>query len=398
MFNPFNFIKFTMKSVVIILSWVSLIIPAYAQKADPERMERDIEVAENVLQTLIKQQFQSQRTFFPLDIEGSYQEGFGITFRFPANYTTPITIALGDNQIILDGNAVGGQWNIIERDIEDRVRIEIDDEIRLKERRKPARVRMDLDSLQKVYNEKVVEAARTFLLDYHDLLSQLPANERILITNRGEQPRMWINRYMSSPRRTLIEVEAVKGDLNQYRNGKLSREQMLSRIRILNTETAEAAEPDLELLSSILSRLYRSDLSKTYFSDNNVNYERLKNFGVVYYLRMYSSNQRGDRFDMPTVKMENVDQATRDKKVKELYPQFEKELKENIIEYGRTVKSLGDDEQLVINVRMTKCEGCGIPSTVEFSVKGSVLKDYSSGKITKETALSKVMVKKGSLQ
>ncbi|MCS6974537.1 MAG: hypothetical protein N2044_05960 [Cyclobacteriaceae bacterium] len=387
-----------MKSVVIILSWVSLIIPAYAQKADPERMERDIEVAENVLQTLIKQQFQSQRTFFPLDIEGSYQEGFGITFRFPANYTTPITIALGDNQIILDGNAVGGQWNIIERDIEDRVRIEIDDEIRLKERRKPARVRMDLDSLQKVYNEKVVEAARTFLLDYHDLLSQLPANERILITNRGEQPRMWINRYMSSPRRTLIEVEAVKGDLNQYRNGKLSREQMLSRIRILNTETAEAAEPDLELLSSILSRLYRSDLSKTYFSDNNVNYERLKNFGVVYYLRMYSSNQRGDRFDMPTVKMENVDQATRDKKVKELYPQFEKELKENIIEYGRTVKSLGDDEQLVINVRMTKCEGCGIPSTVEFSVKGSVLKDYSSGKITKETALSKVMVKKGSLQ
>lgn len=397
MFNPFNFMKITMKPVFILLSWVSL-ITAYAQKADPERMERDIEVAENVLQTLIKQQFQSQRTFFPLDIEGSYQEGYGITFRFPANYTTPITIALGDNQIILDGNAVGGQWNIIERDIEDRVRIEIDDEIRLKERRKPARVRMDLDSLQKIYNEKVVEAARTFLLDYHDLLSQLPANERILITNRGEQPRMWINRYMSSPKRTLIEVEAVKGDLNQYRSGKLSREQMLSRLRILNTETAEAAEPDLELLSSILSRLYRSDLSKTYFTDNNVNYERLKNFGVVYYLRMYSSNQRGDRFDMPTVKMENVDQATRDKKVKELYPQFEKELKENMIEYGRTVKSLGDDEQLVINVRMTKCEGCGIPSTVEFSVKGSVLKDYSSGKITKETALSKVVVKKGSLQ
>lgn len=387
-----------MKNIIIFLASLSLISAAIAQKADVARMERDIEVAENVLQTLIKQQFQSQRTFFPLEIEGSYQEGFGVTFRFPANYTTPLTIALGDNQIILDGNAVGGEWEIIEKHMNNRIRMEIDDEIHIKDRRKPARARMNLDSLQKVYNEKVVDAARTFLLDYHDLLSQLPANEKILITNRGEQPRMWVGRYISSPRRTLIEVEAVKGDLNQFKTGKLTRDQILSRIRVVNTETTEAAEPDLELLSSILSRLYRSDLSKTYFADNNVYYERLKNFGAVYYLRMYSSNQRGDRYDMPTIKLENIDQATRDKKVKELYPQFEKELKENMIEYGRTLKSLGDDEQLVINVRMTKCEGCGIPATIEFSVKGSVLKDFSAGKISKEAALAKVVVKKGANQ
>lgn len=387
-----------MKHMMISLAVASVIFTTAAQKIDQGRMERDIEVAENVLQTLIKQQFQSQRTFFPLEIEGSYQEGYGVTFRFPANYTTPLTITLGDNQIVLDGNAIGGELDMVEKHMENRIRLEIDDEVRLKERRKPMRTRVNLDSLQKVYNEKMIEAARTFLLDYHDLLSQLPANEKILITNRGEQPRMWVNRYMSSPRRTLIEVEAVKGDLNQFRSGKLTREQTLGRIRVVHSETEEKAEPDLELLSSIFSRLYRSDLSKTYFSDNNVYYERLKNFGVVYYMRLYSSNQRGTRFDMPTVKLEDVDQVTRDKKVKELYPQFEKEMKENIIEYGRTLKSLGDDEQLVINVRMTKCEGCGIPATVEFSVKGSVLKDYSAGKISKDAALAKIVIKKGANQ
>ncbi len=387
-----------MKHIMIYLAVVSIIISAAAQKIDQDRMDRDIEVAENVLQTLIRQQFQSQRTFFPLEIEGTYQEGYGVTFRFPANYTTPLTIALGDNEIVLDGNAIGGNWEMMERHLENRIRVEIDDELRVKDRRKPVRTRVNLDSLQKVYNEKVIEAARTFLLDYHDLLSQLPANEKILITNRGEQPRMWVNRFMSSPRRTLIEVEALKGDLNQYRSGKISREQMLNRIRTVNSETSEAAEPDLELLSSIFSRLYRSDLSKTFFSDNNVYYERLKNFGVVYYMRMYSSNQRGSKFDMPTLKLEDLDQATRDKKVKELYPQFEKDMKENIIEYGRTLKSLADDEQLVISVRMTRCEGCGIPATVEFSVKGSVLKDYSAGKIGKEAALAKIVVKKGASQ
>jgi hypothetical protein len=182
--------------------------------------------------------------------------------------------------------------------------------------------------------------------------------------------------------------------LNQYRSGKLTREQAEARITIISTEAIEA-EPDLELFSSILSRLYRPDLSKTFFTDNNVRTERLKDFGVVYYMSVYSGYQRNDTYDMPTLKLENVDQATRDKKVKELYPQFESELKENMLEYGRTIKSLADHEQLVINARLTRCPGCGIPSFIEVSVKGSVLKAYSAGKINKETALSKVMVKKG---
>jgi hypothetical protein len=40
---------------------------AVAQKIDDERLGRDIAVAENVLGTLIKQQFSNQRTFFPLE-------------------------------------------------------------------------------------------------------------------------------------------------------------------------------------------------------------------------------------------------------------------------------------------------------------------------------------------
>src|SRR6185503_19084031 len=51
-------------------------------KTDDQRMERDIEVAENVLGTIIKQQFE-KRAFFPMDIEGSYMAGYGVTFRVP---------------------------------------------------------------------------------------------------------------------------------------------------------------------------------------------------------------------------------------------------------------------------------------------------------------------------
>ena len=69
-------------------------MPAIAQKIDEERMQRDIAVAENVLGTLIKQQFEKQKMFFPLEIKSNYQPGYGVTFYIPTDYTTPIVFAL----------------------------------------------------------------------------------------------------------------------------------------------------------------------------------------------------------------------------------------------------------------------------------------------------------------
>src|SRR5690606_2838209 len=181
--------------------------------------------------------------------------------------------------------------------------------------------------------------------------------------------------------------------------GKLSREQALKKLHIVNTEALDVREPDLEMLSSIFSRLYRPDLSKTYFTEGNVYYERLRDFGAVYYMRVVSSNETApNRYFMPTVGLDNLDQAARDKKVTELYPVFEQDVKENMLEYGRTVRSLKDDENLVFNISLTRCTGCGIPGTLELSLKASVLRDFGAGKIDKNTAMSRIQVKKGQSQ
>ena len=82
----------------------------------------------------------------------------------------------------------------------------------------------------------------------------------------------------------------------------------------------------------------------------------------------------------------------------ELYPLFAKSIKEDMLEYGRTMKSLKDDESLILNIKMTRCVGCGIPSSLELTVKNSILKEYSSGKLTKEAAMQKITEKKGAEQ
>ncbi|MCX8490599.1 MAG: hypothetical protein ORN54_05985, partial [Cyclobacteriaceae bacterium] len=118
----------------------------------------------------------------------------------------------------------------------------------------------------------------------------------------------------------------------------------------------------------------------------------------IYYMQVYSSNQQDDFWAMPTISLNEIDQKTRDAKVKELYPLFAKSIKEDMLEYGRTLKSLKDDESLILNIKMTKCVDCGIPASLELSVKNNILKDYSSGKLTKEAAMQKIIEKKGAEQ
>lgn len=416
---------FLMSGMVALgMSW------AAAQKVDDERMQRDIAVSENALSTLIRQEF-DKRNFFPMEVKGNYVAGYGVTFTIPTTMFGSVwSVGRGANDIVvLDGTpgAYSYSWSIdedgevlsetIRGDLEkERMDAELamkkaekemksakkEMELAEKEARgaavrapRPARIatRTNSDSLQKVANAKVINAAKNFIADYGDMISQLAPNERIVVSNRADGQFMF---YGQKSRRSLLSVEGLKSDLTQFRQGKITREQLLSKIKVTNTESSGKAEPDMELLTSIFSRLYSSDLSKTFYTQGNVYYDRLTDFGAIVYMQVYSSNQVEDGlFDMPTVNLRDVDQEQRDKKVKELYPIFENELKENILDYARTLKSLGDNEQLVFNVKLTKCKGCGIPADIEVSVKNSVLKDYSSGKLDKSSALGKITVKKG---
>lgn len=372
-----------------------------AQTIDEDRMKRDIEVAENVLATLVKLEMKQEHTFFGLDIKGSYQPGYGVTFRLPGDFSMPFAITLGGDDfrggtVISKGE--GYRYSVSTNgssEEEDRNDQEV---YKLKQKTKDGK-RLSNDSIRLEYNDRVIKAAKDFILDYGDIISQLSAGEKIIVTNQGDRHHQKAAMWVNSAKRSRISVEGIKSDITGLRQGKLSREQALKKLTVVNTESMESREPDMEMLSSIFSRLYRPDLSKTYFTEGNVYYERLKDYGIIFYMQVYSSNERAlNKFNIPTLNLDNQDKATRDKKVAELYPAFERDLKENILEYGRTIKSLKENEVLVFNVALTKCTGCKIPSTVELSIKASVLMEFGAGKMDKTTAMSKFTLKKGADQ
>jgi hypothetical protein len=435
-----------MKQILSLAGMLWLATTAWAQTSTSDRMERDIEVAENVLSTLIKQQVDGNM-FFPVEVEGSYRSGFGVTFtvpnfsNFPGNYMVIPRAPRAPRVQVYRGQANGYSYRI-ETDEDGEVVTEEfegdepdeqeakDEKIMLEQEKEALEAEEDAKEAErralsaerdarqggkrlnglaklnssssddlKVSNKYIIEAAKTFLADYSTVLSQLKPEERITITNRSGEGinRYW--RFMGDEKRFYLSIEASGTDVKQYQSGKLTRDQFVGKIKVVESEVAAERSQDLELMVTIFDRLYQPDLSSTYFTEEDTYYERLKDYGAIFYMNVYSSNQQ-DRgyFSMPTLHLERVSQEERDKKVKELYPIFEKELKENILEYGRTLRSLKPEEILAFNVRLTKCKACGIPSTLEITVKASVLTEYMSGKLDKNTALAKLEVKKGADQ
>jgi hypothetical protein len=376
-------------------------------KVDEARMDRDIEVAENILSTLIKQQFE-KRSFFPMEINGEYREGYGVTFRLPNQLNGPMIWNIGGPGVaVLDGDSYtysfsfpSGEQAELERVMGEDQRVKTETVRGTGRARVASNRKVNVDSIREVSADKIIAACKEFLANYGDLITQLPANEKIVITNRGDGDRMWYGAFMNASKPSYMSLEVAKADITSYKQGKLNKDQFDKKIKVVNSVVEDELQPDLELLTSIFNRLYRSDLSRTFFTEENIYYERMKDYGAIYYMQVYSSNQGefNRRYVMPTVGLDDLDQAARDKKVTELYPQFEKDIKEDILEYGRTVKSLKPEESLIFDIRLTKCDGCGIPSSLEISVKASVLNDYSSGKLSKDAALAKLSVKKGSAQ
>lgn len=362
-------------------------LAAAQTKIDSERMDRDIQIAENALSTLIKQQFKRRDMW--LETKASYTPGFGVTMRLPGDNASwiyefgsgkdrrAVIAPAGTNVIVVGG-----------------------------EEKDKAKREMSRDSARTAYYSAMIKASKDFLADYGDLISQLAPEEKIMITNRGDGGRYYD--YHKAEKRQLVTVEATKGDMTALKQGRITRDQMIAKIKVVNTESTGEVETDLELLSSILGRLYRSDLSKTFYTDENIYYERLKDFGVIYYMQAYSGQEMNRRPNdkpsegkiwlMPTQKLEGLTQQERDKKVTELYPQFEKDLKDNIVEYAQTVKSLKNEEMFVFNVNITKCQGCGIPANLELSIKTDNIRKVAAGGMSKADAVASMNVKKGQAQ
>jgi len=87
----------------------------------------------------------------------------------------------------------------------------------------------------------------------------------------------------------------------------------------------------------------------------------------------------------------------RDEKITAIYDNFMDEIRQNMIEYGRTLRSLDDQEWLILNVELPACYECDLPANLAFKVKSSVLADFDRGDIELEEAIDEIQLDESGL-
>jgi hypothetical protein len=379
-------IKFIFPTLFLAVTvWGSSLL---AQQVDVEKMDRDLKVGAAALGTLVETKQELLLTRREDRQTAQYLEGYGVMITLPAQHSVTVLAA----------NVYQGAGTAQIRGFEPssqpgRIRIG-----KSPSETTGASKEIDRDSLSHVQTEQLKEQVTIFLVEYADLIGQLQPEDRIKIVEE-RSPFVSQGRFLqsrpSSPmvmRKQRFSAEIKKSDLTAFKTGELGREEVVGRIRF-SESLAEGLDQDLELLANILDRLYRPDLSETFYYTGYAYYDKIPEFGVIYHLNMLTRTEKNlYKFILPSDKSEELNEESDPEKLTELYPKFLEGIKENILTYGRTVKSMDRKERLVFNIRLSNCVGCDVPDWVNVSIGMADLFDYDEGRLSKTEVLQRFKV------
>lgn len=385
------------KRIIILLTlFFAGYIHIYAQKIDEEKMTRDIEVAEKILESILD--LDSKNAFFRSNIEGSYIEDFGVVLNVPSYYfraqNSRKAILRGFESVRVENRVGDNKIVYIERPDGDSRTLSTTSQ-------KKNIYTVDLDSLNDVRVDEMIEKVKIFLTDYAQLIGQLSDKEKVVVTNaQNSNGNVWMNAMTISSdlNSNQVSISVSAGDVRALESGKISKNQLMERVEVNIRNRDDEIERDLELFSTVISRLFKEDLSKTYYTPNDMAFQKWDDLGVVYRMKVYSTMRDGEYHRIVTTGQGSLTQLERDEIVKAMYPQFLSSLKESVLDYGKMITSLEEDERVIIQVALTECRGCGIPEKIELSISNEVLQNYAADKVSRNTALEKFTLNEGDLQ
>lgn len=362
---------------------------ALAQSIDEERMNRDIKVAEKVLAELFRSTKDSRSLYTVQEtssIRGTYIPGYGVLFRVPQLFYT--NISDGVVYVNSDGKKRVMQDRVIVSNIGqyksgqtvywlDKQAMLLEPVVLRGRVQKRKKVRgISIDSVINGRREKALGLIKSFLGDYSSLLSQLSGNDKIVVTyDRVLNMERLFRRRPEMNDKNSFAVSVAYKDVKNSQGKNLGKKMTVAPLTIEQKDRMQ-----FNVFKRILDELFerRNTDRKSFYRSGRSSYTYLKNFGVIYDIRLrkprknrkhvgYYVNGEGTVIVNGGVIKKDDNRLTgkerrekRDKErteykkiVENAYVKLEKDLKKHMVDYGRTLRSLGPNQVLMFNVRLS---------------------------------------------
>ena len=273
-----------------------------------------------------------------------------------------------------------------------------------------------------ISEDAVINRIEEFLRDYGSTIGQLDSDDKIMViygVNRSSQNfgtvALFNQKSTENKERAripTISVVAEKGNLEAYRSGRINEDQFRQRLSIARVEDDNQRQLDMEVLANIFETALKDQDDKESFRiRGSVDYLKLENFGALFFLDVSYSKS----FAVISVQFaEKLEAARRNGQInlRELadsaedsmkkaeswenqinaFETFTDQLREYIVDYGRTLKSLQSDHFVMVSVNISSSLD-EIPERIDVQIKKSDLDALDRGRINRDQAIGRVTVR-----
>lgn len=397
--NAMNFIQKTITPLLVIL----LLAPALmAQNSiDMNRMQRDIKIMESILQELFKTQWEEQGSkvnvvasgnFFSRgkDIRGTYLPDYGVIFTIPGE--NPRFVAYSSKE---NGGSYSYSFRYSDSEATD----------------------------SEVNQENVTQRIKEFLKDYGSTIGQLSGDDRIMIIYNSPDRNPGFGFFVGNDAERVksdlptISVVASKNDLQAFRSGNIDEAEINSRITTSTANEDDKGRLDLKVMGNIFETALKEQEEKAFRIRGSVNHLYLNNFGALFFFDVryasssgtfaisipeisgldFSDDEKRARIEVENVLQERLNESTKKQKetaeeIKQSFEKFITNLKEYLVDYGRTLSSVSSGQNILLSATVVS-HFDEIPERVDLQVEKSVLESADRGNISREEAMSRIMVR-----
>jgi hypothetical protein len=365
----------------------------FSQNIDANRMNRDIRIMENILGELFKMQATSSQsgtaTFTAFGrsaagVRGTYLPGFGVIF------------SVSNNSVIFNGRVVVGNgdsgFSFYYGDEED-----------------------EEEEALTIDEESVRERITEFLQNYASTIGQLEGDDRVMVIFGSSDRTAYrvynmvgarLNADDSGNGLPVISGSAKATDLRDYRSGKINENNFAGKISFASSENKEYR--DLKILADIFENALKEQDKDSFRALGKVDYLLLDNFGALYsfdvrysdfrfpggtYALNLSRSSRSGRVSVGEVSKADLEEKEEEyqKNLSEAYTDLVQNVKEYMVDYGRTLNTLNSDQFLLLSISVHGRHD-DIPERLDIQLKKSVLEQFDRGRLTREQALDQVVV------
>lgn len=269
--------------------------------------------------------------------------------------------------------------------------------------------------------------SKEFLVNYGSILSNLKSGEQVMLNvnysalNEEEEKsdngtiqggRNLVYRTTPSSQKrmvTSIDYSAI----DSYLNGNSSLEAATKKIKQNIVDKSDKSAQDAKIMAGILDDLFQSNLDGAYRRSGKTSWTYFEGFGLMYDLSLsggrsgvtvFPTDGAGAsnlRFTQLNGTVDEKNSVETDKKAEENYNDLIDLIKESLVTYGRTLRSVKSDEVVILNLNFgSPFRNSKLPRAIRLQVSKKQIEAFSKGnksidQLKKEINITKLSASTG---